>query len=147
MYYHLPYRIFIPFEVPVDSQMYAVVLRLLLLLLVCSGVGLVLSKVYHITPSSSKPCPLEPCLTLTQFVVKPNKYVDYNTTLIFQSTSHILESELLIANISMFSMLSSSSNVAVRIMCNQFGRFIINSIHTLHVSDLTFVGCSENRVE
>ena len=127
--------------------MYAVVLRLLLLLLVCSGVSPVLSKVYHITPSSSNPCPLKPCLTLSQFVVNPNEYVDYNTTLIFQSTNHILESELLIANISMFSMLSSSSKAAIRITCNQFGRFIINSIHTLHVSDLTFVGCSGNKVE
>lgn len=119
--------------------MYAITLHLYLLL-VCSGAGLVLSKVYHITPSSSDPCPVEPCLTLSQFVIDANDYVDYNMTLIFQPKGHILESECLIANIGMFSMLSNSSNAAIRITCNQLGRFTIDSVHTLLVSNLTFVG-------
>ena len=137
--YHILQNLFVPLEVPVDSEMYAITLHCFLLL-VCSGAGLVLSKVYHITPLSSDPCPVDPCLTLTQFVIDANKYVDYNTTLIFQPKRHILESECLIANIGMFSMLSNSSNAAIRITCNQLGRFTIDSVHTFLVSNLTFVG-------
>ena len=121
-------------------------LSFVLLLLVCSG--LVSSEVYHIQSSPSDSCPAEPCLTLSQFANNSSNYVSINTTLLFLPGNHSLESELLVTNISMASMISRFTNASSTVItCNHLGRLDIAHVSVVYISGLTFVGCAGNRVD
>ena len=116
--------------------------------LLLAGCGRTSSETHYITLSPSDLCPVEvPCLTLSQFVDNSSNHLNHSTSfnLVFQPGNHILDSEISITAVSNFSMLSSFLNATI--MCNNSGRFVFNSIYVVHVSNLTFVGCTGNRVE
>ena len=125
--------------------MQAVLLFLLLLL------GNVSSELYHITPSNVT-CPSTsdsesvPCLTLSQFLNNSNIHISFSTSLIFLLGNHTLEAELAVDNINAFSMLSNSvsSLGTVRIICGYNGTFTFENITSVHISGLTFYGCTGN---
>ena len=114
--------------------------------ILCFGVAS--SKVYDIIPAPTDPCPTEFCLTLSQFITKQDIYLRSKTMLIFQPGTHSLSSKLLIGNISMWTMLSNTSGtyISIKIVCNNFGRVEFNSIDTIVINKLTFIGCVENKI-
>ena len=114
----------------------------LLLVSMCSSQ--VSCEVYQITSSSGDPCPMDPCLTLSQFTNQSDSYLNDNTTLIFQPGNHSLNSVLSVSHITMLSMHGSSSNTVIS--CNVWGRFRLTNIPVVHVSNLTFIGCPGNTV-
>ena len=121
---------------------------LLFLSLLSSYLSLASGKVYHIKPSSTDVCPakFESCVTLPEIADHDvSRYSSFglNTTLIFLSGKHSLKSVLSISNISTFSINSRSSTIT----CDSFGRFDISNVHAVRVSNLTFVGCTGNKVE
>ena len=107
---------------------------------------------YYIKPSPSVHCPstLEsvPCLTLSQFLNTSSAYISFNTTLIFLSGNHSLDPELVVNNVSTFSMLSNSvsSSNTVLLICGYNGAFIFESINSVHISGLTFFECTGSRL-
>ena len=122
----------------------------LVMLLVSFGLGSSVTQVYYITPSSSDPCPAEPCLTLSQFANNSNNYVNSNTTLIFLSGKHRLELELLVDNTTELSILFNSMNSTdthAVIVCQLHTMFVVENVDVVHISGLTFVGCAENGVK
>ena len=120
----------------------------LVLLLASSSLGSRSSEVYHITSSSSDPCPAETCLTLSQFANNSNNCLGSNTTLIFLLGNHSLEAELFVDNIDMLLMLSNStSSSGTVIVCSHNMTFKFDNVSVVHISGLTFVGCSGNSIK
>ena len=115
----------------------------LLLVSMCSSQ--VSCEIYQITSMSGDPCPLEPCLTLSQFTNQSDSYLNDNTTLIFQPGNHSLNTVLSVSNITMLSMHTSSSITVI--LCNGLGRFDLSSIPVVHVRNITFISCPGNKVE
>ena len=111
--------------------------------------GLLLSDVYHITPSASDPCPTETCLTLSQFADNSTNFLNStNTTLIFLPGNHNLESQILFANVSNISMLTMSSLSSNSVItCGHDASFKFVSVNGVYVGGLKFVGCAGNKVE
>ena len=121
---------------------------LLLILLVHFGLTISLSEGpghYTVTPSSADPCnETEHCLTLSQFVNNSSDCLRANITLHFLQGEHSLDSTLLIENVDTFYMSSLDSNVTI--VCNHSSaRFEFNNVSVVHVSGLTFTGCTGNK--
>lgn len=115
------------------------------LLPLCSGLASEHDIVYHITPTLSDPCPVTPCLTLSQFARRQVARV--NTTLVFLPGKHSLESKISVSNISTLLMLSKYNHSGTQIACNQSGRLTFTNVHSVHISGLNFIECAGNRVE
>ena len=107
--------------------------------------GLVSDQTYHITPTSSDPCPVKPCLTLSQFA--KSKITSINTTLVVLPGKHSLESTLSVADIGKFSMTSKHNDSTAEITCHQSGGLNFINVHAVIISNLDFFGCVGNRAE
>ena len=127
------------------------VLTILLLIVVCFGIGL--CDVYQINISPNQPCPNDYCFTLPQFVndFTNLSYGEYNITLVFLSGNHTLPSQLLFQDFTMVSLFSQfdipSNSTESVIVCDDNGRFEFLNVSTVQVSRLTFIGCTGNSVE
>ena len=120
----------------------AVALLVLLFTAVCSGIPR--KKVYYIKPSLNNPCPVGPCLTLSQFANRSSHYLASETTLSFMPGNHSLWSKLSIANISALTMISTNSNVLFT--CNRYGMFDFYIVATVYIKDIHFFGCSGHKL-
>ena len=102
--------------------------------------------VYYITSSNSPSdlCPTtSSCLNFSHFTANN---VSSNTTLVFLSGNHHLDSELYVSNINALTMLSSSENSVPVITCTQQSSFILVNISDVRIAGLEF-RCSGNRVQ
>ena len=109
---------------------------------------------YYITPSPSDPCLEKPCLTLSQFATNTSKYLDSNTTMIFLPGNHNLDTNLTVAKVESFMILSNSTSMVyaiftfdTKITCKQSTMFKFNSVSHLHISGIEFIRCGGNRIE
>ena len=120
---------------------------LLLIFLVHFDLGISLSegpRYYTLIPSSHDPNnEREKYITLSQFVNNSSDYLSENTTLHFLQGEHSLESTLFINNIDTFYVSSQDSNVTI--VCNHSSWFEFNNVSVVHISGLTFIGCTGNR--
>ena len=124
-------------------------LLLVLLIEAYCGITYTTCKYHHIgiIPREGVSCPMEPCLTFSNFANTSRDHLHSNTTLIFLSGNHSLASQLLITNISSFTMLANSTpTMSVVIVCEQLGKFTFNKVSQVHVEGLIFNGCGGNRV-
>lgn len=122
-----------------------VTFKLLLLLLVCSGID---CEVYYITPISNTPCPVQTCLTLSQFAAHTTSYLSSNTTLIFLPGNHSLNFKCPISNVSNV-VLTSTLPLSAVITCehhNNSARFVFDAVSTINISGLIFIGCGGNKI-
>ena len=104
----------------------------------------------HIKSSSNDQCLGSPCFTLSQFLFRIRYLNATDTTLIFEAGNHSLESELLIAGITSFSMITNATSFSdhnVVIVCNGPGKFTFINAYKVHVNGLNFVGCIGNRIQ
>ena len=113
-----------------------------------SGVRNVFEQVYYITASPlAEPCPVEVCLNLTQFASNTDYYLSENVTLLVSQGNHHLNSQLIVANVSRFSLIadtmSNDSNVAI--VCND--SFTIENVSEVYMNGLSFVGCTNNHIK
>ena len=104
------------------------------------------SALYHIKNSSSAPCPNEPCLTLPQFAVNPEVYLESNTTLIFLLGNHHLNVHINISEVSNLSMHSSSaSSCCPTVICEQNAGINFSTIDNIFIGYMRFVGCHNHQ--
>ena len=102
----------------------------------------------HIIPSSSNPCPVELCLTLSQFAANTSHYLDSNTTLILQPGNHDLKTELVVANVTEFLIVSNYTiPVKGKVAITQSSRFHIVNVTKVYVQAVTFIGFGKNKVK
>ena len=110
-------------------------------------------QVLHIIPSEKDACPSKPCLTISKFAAESRKFVQDNVTLIFQPGNHILNTDLMVRNIDIFSLqlLNSTLDLVrgnmVEVVCSKSKRFHLSRIHLVHISGLHFRGCGGNKVD
>ena len=118
-----------------------------LFLVLVSLAGYVTSEVYNLRPSPSDPCNTEHCLTLSQLVNNISDYLKNDTTLIFGSGNHTIESDTVIEHINSFSMLyESTSSPKAIIVCSHQGRFEFRNAHVVIVRNIDFLGCTRNKI-
>ena len=100
---------------------------------------------YTVIPSPDDPCnETEQCLTLSQFANNSTEYLGINVMLHFVQGEHIIESTILIDNLNTFNMSSCDRNVTI--VCNQsWTNFELSNMSVVHVSGLTFIGCTGNK--
>ena len=105
--------------------------------------------VYHITPSSSDPCPEElHCLTLSQFTANASNYLQSNTIVIVSHGNHTLYHTVTIENIESFRMLTLvDSGSFVYIKCSTAAAFKFKRIRRLYISGMQLIECGGNRIE
>ena len=79
------------------------------------------------------------CLTLLQFA-SHHLNAD-NTTLILQPGSHELNSDLIVSNVTSFTMCHNYSEHGNTVRCNQSGRLVFNSVQYVHISNINLLEC------
>ena len=99
---------------------------------------------YTVIPSPNDPCnETDLCITLSQFANNSSDYLRTNTTLHFLPGEQHLDSMILVENCNTFYMRSSDSNVII--VCNHSSaRFEFHNVSVIHISGLTFIGCTGN---
>ena len=100
--------------------------------------------VHYIVPKSPSVCPVHSCLTLSEFVMNAN--TNSSTIVVFLPGYHTLTSTVYVANVTRFSMISSSLLQKPVIMCQQNKNFVFDEIGQITIRRLIFVGCGSNRV-
>ena len=105
--------------------------------------------VLHVTPSSSVPCPVKHCITLSHFAQTSKSWLLFNITLIFLAGNHQLNTEVSISDISNFFMLtkytSESEGLAYTIWCQHKASFNFENVTNLWIKGINFIGCGNNR--
>ena len=112
---------------------------------------LVTGEVYHIVTSSSDLCPVQPCLTLSQFAANYSNTSNHSdnlnsntTTLKFQPGNHTLQVKLKLSNVSSLFMLSNSS---ATVTCKLSTHIYLWYISHVRIENLQFIGCGNNSVK
>ena len=117
-----------------------------ILLLVAIMAGTVVCTVYYVTPSIDRTCQDNPCITLTQFAAYSSFYIDTTTTtLLLEPGNHTLDVDLLIGNVSLFTIVSFSPSISVVVMCSELARTDFINIAQIHIRGVKFVGCGRNQ--
>ena len=99
-----------------------------------------------ISPSLSKPCPANPCLTLSQFAQDSTSWLSVNTSLIFLTGNHTLNAELSISSISHLSIRTDSTYEGTHIViCQHQANFNFEHAIELRIEGLNIIGCGSNR--
>ena len=124
-------------------------------ILVCLSLGLAAQLIFafeaedeeviYIKSSQSAPCPAQPCYTLSQFAAINESQLQPNTTLLILSGNHSLDSTILVADITFFSMLSHLSS-SPNIRCHQYASIKLHNISNVMIRGLIFYGCGENMI-
>ena len=100
---------------------------------------LISAKTYFVMPSSSTPCPYEPCFTLSEYATKPSNYFVSNTILLLLPGNHCLNLELSIetvTHLSVESTTTTTSDTLVTITCNQSAKFTFQNIDVVDMKGL-----------
>ena len=104
---------------------------------------------YYVVPSEliDRKCKNNPnCITLTQFSTYLSFYLDTTiTTLILEPGNHTLDVNLMIGNISRFSMVSIYPSMPIIVRCSQLTRIKFINITRIYIRGIRFVGCGRNQ--
>ena len=123
-------------------------LQLIVLIILCSlRLNQAASEVYYITTNSTDHCNVQlPCLTLSQFAINSSHYLHSNTTLVFlPGAHHLSEVNLTVSNVEEFVMKSES--LTVKIKCTSDSSMYFSQSHSIHITNLEFIGCGGNQVK
>ena len=110
-------------------------------------------EVYHITPMPDDPCPTQPCLSISQFAAtqytnSSSYHKPSNTTLIFLQGIHRLDVSLTVANVTELTMESGcNESRKVALVCSKSTNFRFINVSHVHLRDVNFTGCSNNKAE
>ena len=122
-------------------------------LLVVSIIALkpVISKEYYIIPSSEYGSFSGSGFVLSEFVSHLSNTTEPNITVYFVSGNHYLEKSITVSNVLKFSMLplqnETSVSEGVIITCRNDAQFSVSNVTWASYSGVTFVGCSNNRID
>ena len=130
-----------------DDVIKCIVLLLVAAMLPSLSVSADDEAVVYIKSSPSANCPADPCYTLSQFATNQSR-LQLNTTLLFLSGNHSLDSDIYIADIDHFYMLTyPSTSLSLSIVrCLQNSSISLSNITTVLIHQLEFYGCGENSI-
>ena len=104
----------------------------------CSG-----QNTYYVSSTDSA-CPSTPCLNFSQYIQNSETYFTSNTTFIFSPGDHIIQKEVVIANINTLEMIGSNllDGRKSRILCTSPAVFIkLISVSNVEFNSLEFISC------
>ena len=104
-------------------------------------------KVYITTSNSS----CSHCLTISQFAIRFSRHREPNTTAILLPGNHILKENLVIKNVSFFSIIAADSNLKEKkeicLSCAEDASIKFQSTIDVKVSNIAFIGCIANEIK
>ena len=130
-----------------DDVIKCIVLLLVAAMLPSLSVSADDEAVVYIKSSPSADCPADPCYTLSQFATNQSQ-LQLNTTLLFLSGNHSLDSDIFIADIDHFYMLtypSTSLSLSI-VQCLQNSSISVSNVTTILIHRLEFYGCGDNSI-
>ena len=102
----------------------------------------VTAEQFYVVPSSSTNCPMEPCYTLTEVVLKPSQYFASNTVVTFLPGYHRTnitgDLSVLIKDVKNISMIGHDHTY---IHCRGPLGFAFTNVTTLNITKLKFAFC------
>ena len=104
-------------------------------------------RTFYITPSSTMPCPADPCLTLSQLARDSSSLLSHasNATLVFLNENHRLETNFSVSCINRLHMITNAfSGDAHTISCQNQRSFHLENVIELWMKGLKFIGCGGN---
>ena len=101
---------------------------------------------WHVVPSLNTPCLKPPCLTLADLATSISYFDNVNTSLriVFLEGNHVLDSNLIVSNVSKLALMCDSSNLQTSIVCSHNATFSFSRMDSLQVKGLVFIGCGNN---
>ena len=108
------------------------------------------SVYYIITDARNRDqCSVEICsnFTLSQFASNADYYISEMTTLMLQPGDHLLESQLLVANVRRLSLVGERemNDSIVTILCSE--NFTFQNVTELHIEGIQFIHCTDNYID
>ena len=108
-----------------------------------------MATVYYVAPTSTTPCPKEPCYTLSELVELDFHNTPSEILLQFLPGDHWLDTEsttglVHFSDISSLTLLGASampSEFSSAILCGEPVAFVFESIQEVHISNLTIISC------
>ena len=104
-----------------------------------------LCKEYYITPTQGNQCPMDSCLTLSQFADNVTGYIDSsNTTLFIAGGNYYLSKSITVSNTSKLSIVVNETEIPSVIRCSEHSSFTFSNISSILIRGLIFMGCSNS---
>ena len=105
-------------------------------------------SVLYVRPSPLVPCPAEPCHTLSEYALNVNHYFTSNTTLIFLSGTHDLDTNLTVSGLTSLQLLGNTSEpTSCKVVCTQPAHVNVSNVAHVVISALSFSSCGGAGVE
>ena len=105
-------------------------------------------SVLYVTPSPLVPCPAEPCHTLSEYAHNVSHYFTSNTTLIFLSGTHELDTNLTVSGLTSLQLLGNTSEpTSCKVVCTQPAHVNVSNVAHVVISALSFSSCGGAGVE
>ena len=104
--------------------------------------------VFYVRPSSLVPCPAEPCHTLSEYAHNVSHYFTSNTTLIFLSGTHELDTNLTVSGLTSLQLLGNTSEpTSYKVVCTQPAHVNVSNVAHVVISALSFSSCGGAGIE
>ena len=117
--------------------LFATTVWLLISLNICSA-----QNTYHVSSATDPDCPSTPCLNFSQYVQYFETYFTSNTTFIFRPGDHIVEKNVVIANVSALKLIGSNSvGTTAQILCSSPAGFEFKNVSHAEIIALEFISC------
>ena len=99
-------------------------------------------SVLYVRPSPLVPCPAEPCHTLSEYAHNVSHYSISNTTLIFLSGTHELDTSLTVSGLTSLQLLGNTSEpTSCKVVCTQPAHVNVSNVAYVFISALSFSSC------
>ena len=104
--------------------------------------------VLYVRPSPLVPCPAEPCHTLSEYAHNVSHYFTSNTTLIFLSGTHELDTSLTVSGLTSLQLLGNTSEpTSCKVVCTQPAHVNVSNVAHVVISALSFSSCGGAGIE
>ena len=128
----------------VKLELVAVSLLLYLLLFQLS----IADSVLYVRPSPLVHCPAEPCHTLSEYALNVSHYFTSNTTLIFLSGTHELDTNLTVSGLTSLQLLGNTSEpTSCKVVCTQPAHVSVSNVAHVVINALSFSSCGGAGIE
>ena len=105
-------------------------------------------SILYVRPSPLVPCPAKPCHTLSEYARNVSHYFTSNTTLIFLSGIHELDTNLTVSGLTSLQLLGNTSEpTSCKVVCTQPAHVNVSNVAHVVISALSFSSCGGAGIE
>ena len=101
---------------------------------------------HYVKPTPDTPCPVEPCLTLSEYARQPHYYLTFSTTLLLLPGDHILSVNFTVENVSSFEICAqlfspTNNHPKSRVVCIGLVGLAFRNVSNTTLDGVTFHSC------